>query len=134
MGAGREAFRLCFVRPMKNDPYLTEAVCRRYCRFFRAGVKEELSCAGYDFFRDRVSGERLREWVAAVDPARRGTPADQAAAALALCGACGFRAADCDFQARPRPADAVPCGGYILLCHLLAAQVPGLHEALDQEA
>lgn len=133
MGAGRESFRLCFVRPMKNQPELTETVCRRFCRFFKPGIKEELSCAGYNFFRDRVEAERLQKWMAAVDPARPWKPADQAAAALTLCGVCGFRAADCDFQARPRPAGAVPCGGYILLCHLLAAKVPELNEALDRE-
>jgi hypothetical protein len=118
---------------MKNDPDLTEMVCRRFCRFFRPGVKEELSCAGYNFFRDRVGGARLREWLAAVDPARAGTPADRAAAAMTLCGGCEFRAADCDFQAEPQKPEAAPCGGYVLLCHLLAAQVPGIREALDQE-
>ena len=118
---------------MKNDPDLTEAVCRRFCRFFRPGSKEDLSCAGYNFFRDRVGGVRLREWMAAVDPARPWRPADQAVAAMALCGECAFRAEACDFQAQPRRADAVPCGGYLLLCHLLSAKVPGLDDALAAE-
>jgi len=118
---------------MKNNPELTEEVCQRYCRFFKPGVKEELSCAGYNFFRDRVGGARLRQWVRAIKPDRPWAGAEPAVAAMALCGDCEFRAEACDFQAQPRKPDAVPCGGYILLCHLLAAKVPGLDEVLDEE-
>ncbi len=35
-----------------------------------------------------------------------------------VCGPCPFRDGGCDFRAPVRPADAEPCGGYILLCIL----------------
>lgn len=119
---------------MKDIPELVHLVCAGYCRFYRPGEKEELSCSGYDFFRDRVGPERLGAWVRAVDPIRPWSPAHQALSTMTLCRECVFRTEDCDFQARPRKPGAAPCGGYALLCHLLAASVEGLHELLAEEA
>ena len=117
---------------MKSEPALVALLCRAHCRFFREGAKEELSCQGYDFFRDRVKLERLRRWIKQVPPAGPGSTEHRARAERILCDRCDFQAEDCDYQADPPVAGAVPCGGYILFCHLLAAGAEGWEELVRE--
>jgi hypothetical protein len=101
---------------MKDDRPLTELVCRRWCRFYRESAKEELTCAGYDFFRGRLKPDAVSGLAGAEEPIGHDPRIERV-----LCARCGFRAEDCDFMAEPAPAGAVPCGGYVLLARLLAA-------------
>ena len=94
-------------------------ICRPFCKFFREEEKEEMACQGAQVIEQMVRRKRL-------DPAslpRNGkTPSlwknrDPLLAAH-VCQHCPFRAEDCDYQSSGPPADAEPCGGYILLCLL----------------
>jgi hypothetical protein len=92
-------------------------ICRPFCCFFRPGEKEELACQG------ALVAERLVA-CGLLDPSflpggeKKTASVWQASDMLLearVCGPCPFRDGGCDFRAPVRPADAEPCGGYILL-------------------
>ncbi len=94
-----------------------EYICRPFCSFFRPGEKEELACQG------ALVVERLAE-KGVIDPSvlpggewKRGDlwQVNDALLGEMVCGRCPFRDDGCDYRAPLRPADAEPCGGYILL-------------------
>src|SRR3990172_7051115 len=114
---------------MKDRADLVALVCAPHCRFYRAGEKENLSCGGYEFFRERWQ-ERVATKVAPTEVVRemaralaaRGRPPerfehDERIEAV-LCACCEFREEDCDFMSGQNIPGAAPCGGYVLLCLL----------------
>lgn len=120
---------------MKDLDFLTKLVCAPHCRFYRPGEKEELSCAGYEFFRNRLSpelGKILSERFSASRPPDRfeHVPALEER----ICADCPFREEDCDFMSGIEMEDAVPCGGYMLLALMLAAGLDPAREWLDEDA
>jgi hypothetical protein len=112
---------------MKDRDDLIALVCAPHCRFYRRGEKEELSCGGYEFFRERlrarVAAEAARTEMKAL--AERGRPPERfehdERIELRLCAACSFREEDCDFMSGEEVAGSVPCGGYVLLALLIAS-------------
>lgn len=107
---------------VKDDQELVRIVCERNCRFYKPGEKEEMTCRGYDFLADVMEGQGPRSRAAIVvkgmSPPKR-FEHDPRIEAL-LCGGCDFRKEDCDFMSGEEIADAVPCGGYVLIARLLA--------------
>ena len=94
-------------------------LCRYHCAYYRAGVREELTCQGALVVDNLVRRGRLRiaelpDGAFPAPPAARLPLLDER-----ICRPCEFRAADCDFQARPPIPDSLPCGGYRLLAMLL---------------
>ena len=119
---------------MKTPKEITELVCVPHCRFYRPGEKEELSCAGYDFFSTRLDQEKITR--AARDVAAQARPPQRfdhnPRIEALLCKQCEFRTEDCDFMGGEDIPDAVPCGGYVLLARLLAAGLPEAEEWLNE--
>lgn len=116
---------------MKDRPEIVKLVCQPHCRFFRPGAKEDLSCRGFDVIAARATPSQVNKWIemfAATLPPDSFSHDEQIE--KILCAACAFRAADCDFQDPAGPKDAVPCGGYVLLCRLCAAGVTEVREWL----
>ena len=121
---------------MKSKEEITALVCAPHCRFYKPGEKEELSCAGYDFFvrlmDNDIAAEAARTLDAASALAEKARPPERfehnARIETAICTGCEFREEDCEFMGGRDIADAAPCGGYVLLARLLAA---GLREAQD---
>jgi hypothetical protein len=117
---------------------IKQYICRPFCSFYREGVKEELICYGA-----RLIENLLQQGVVRVTE----LPGDGHGFSLvcaaqesfldnAVCALCAFRREDCDFRSQPRPADAEPCGGYILIDLLLQKGVlspADLTECRDEE-
>ena len=119
---------------MKDSSDLTRLICAPHCRFFRPGTKEELSCAGYEFFRRRLDNQEAARAARALAATAAPPPSFARDPRLEkiLCAACDFCEADCDFMSNDVP-DAVPCGGYVLLARLLAAGCSAAEEWLHEE-
>jgi hypothetical protein len=103
----------------KND--IKDFVCKPFCSFYREGAKEELICDGARLLEILMKKKVLSlEAIADVKPALSLDSVKSTAAGDAICRDCPFLRDDCDFRSEAPPADAEPCGGFILLA-LLAA-------------
>ncbi len=97
----------------------SDYICRPYCMFFREGEKEEMACRAARAVQWLVESGRI-------DPAGiAGFEKDPAVwkkydapFAISLCQPCEFRENDCEYREAAPPADAEPCGGFILLALL----------------
>lgn len=97
-------------------------VCKPFCAFYREGEKEDLMCNGA-----RLLEILLNKGILSLDAATGIKPGScmaangNAAMEEAVCRKCPFRPDGCDFRSQSPPADAEPCGGYLLL-ELLAGK------------
>jgi hypothetical protein len=98
-----------------RKPDLKQAVCLRFCSYYKPGRNEELACRGY------LVLERLA--VQGIPISRtKGEPRDRAGEDIlvrTLCMACPFHEQDCDFMEN---SSLPPCGGFLLLTQLLASK------------
>lgn len=92
-------------------------LCRPFCAFFRAGVKEEMACQGALVLAELVQRGRLtpEQFPAPAARERRLWRKEDRALERVLCLPCPFAADDCDFHSSLRSAATQPCGGYLLL-------------------
>ena len=99
-------------------------ICQPWCMFFVAGEKEEMACLGARVAERLLAAGRIdAAHVNAAEKNRSVWEARRQDLGEILCGKCEFRAEDCDFQS-PHPADDLePCGGYIVLAHLLENRI-----------
>lgn len=120
---------------MKDKEKITDLVCRQYCRFYKPGEKEEMSCAGYAFFARRLSKELIDELAQNPGDTRslKKFEHDPKVEAV-LCASCPFFEDGCDFVNEEPVVGAVPCGGYMLLKCLLAAGNKQVEEWLEAES
>lgn len=88
-------------------------VCKKFCKFYKPGKKEEMKCGTYDFLsRNLTRGELLLA-------CRYTGPSDRAMdreISSMICSRCDFREDGCDYRdglAFP------PCGGYMVVESLL---------------
>jgi hypothetical protein len=98
---------------MKIKGILTQKVCLQYCSYYKPGKDEALACRGYS-----VVERFLREGkILALDGhGRERKPGTAELMIKAMCTACDFFEQDCDFM---QDRSAPPCGGFVLLEHLL---------------
>ena len=113
-----------------------EHICRPFCSFFRAGEKEELACRGALVVERLVVGGMIDPAVLPGSEWKRSDlwQVNDPLLGKMVCGRCPFRDGECDYRAAERPADAEPCGGYILLRVLRktgAVSADALREACD---
>jgi hypothetical protein len=122
-----------------KDAALAEQVCLRFCTYFKNGKNEELTCMGFRVVQKLLSG--------GIDIpfhciGNRANPSTEEILVSCLCVVCPFFENDCDFAASrtgtlnslpftaTRKVDGdsscpvekespPPCGGFIVLGHLL---------------
>jgi len=90
-------------------------ICRPYCAFFKEGQKEEMACGAAMAVatlvdRGLLSSESFPE-PGSVDDVLNDDPL----LFDLICRPCPFVLDGCDFRLPTPPADAVPCGGFVLL-------------------
>lgn len=106
---------------------LKNALCMRYCRYYKPGKAEDLACMGYTV-ADRLAEEGID---LCLSDGRQPSVAMQGrevrdVLVQSICRSCPFSPLDCDFMALRRgepvgaPEEAVPCGGFLFLGDLLA--------------
>lgn len=97
----------------------SDYICRPYCMFFKPGQKEEMACRGARAVESLVAGGRISaDGLAGYRKDPDVWRKYDARFAVPLCQPCEFRAEDCEFREASPPADAEPCGGFILLALL----------------
>lgn len=93
-------------------------LCANFCAYYKPGKKEGLACEGFRVVR------RLLEEGRPVSFAKRGTHKGRTGSAgmlrATMCTNCAFSEAGCDFLLTN--GEAQPCGGFVLLRHLLDEQ------------
>ncbi|MHB8881244.1 MAG: cupin domain-containing protein [Thermodesulfovibrionales bacterium] len=93
---------------------LQQELCENHCAYYRPGKDETLACLGYlilESLQDRGSSLSFKKREKPYSP----LAADQLQ--KIICTACPFYDGDCDFVLRVEKAE--PCGGFVLLSHLL---------------
>jgi len=93
-------------------------LCQNLCQYYKPGKNEELACQGFIVVHRLIGkGKRLSQ----EKPKRAAAPDTRTADGLKerVCAVCSFREADCDFILSGGTAS--PCGGYVLLLHLLGS-------------
>lgn len=108
--------------PMRLKKRLRNLVCKRYCIFFKPGVKDDLACQGLLFLeksleRELLSWELLSSLYHPL-PSLQEYPFDSILK-KELCQLCPFLPDGCDFRHRTISTNAPPCGGYLILQNLI---------------
>ncbi|GAB4483521.1 MAG: hypothetical protein OHK006_04780 [Thermodesulfovibrionales bacterium] len=118
-----------------KESLVGDAVCRKFCTYYKPSSPEELACRGFAV-AEILHGRGLISLPDEVQADAADVFADEELAAglvRTLCAACEFQEADCDFAEDVRAG--VPfrkartaCGGYLFLARLVS------RGALDPEA
>jgi hypothetical protein len=93
---------------------IEQKLCRTFCSFYKWDKDDELACLGFRVI-ERLLSER-REVLFDVPSCMPG-PGAREMLVVRLCPKCPYHASDCDFAAKVQ--DARPCGGFVVLGHLL---------------
>jgi hypothetical protein len=107
---------------------MREDLCKKFCIYFNPSKKEKLACEGFAVIEKL---NKIGKPVAFDEPDTMHDYASQKMLIQALCTHCPFYQDDCDFilaasshpfheDERQRP---LPCGGFILLTHLLESKI-----------
>lgn len=110
--------------PCADTALLVAAVCAALCDYYKPGKIEPERCGGYRWLAEALAACRLApDWGAALKEPSGAALEHDRALGEAVCAACPFRAADCDYRDPAPPAGATPCGGLRALDRLLARRV-----------
>jgi len=101
---------------IKNEA-LVRVLCLPFCVYYKPGKNEELLCRGALVVKRLMQSDR--DVIPEVANLANSNEAVPELMARVLCGDCDFREHDCDFA---QDRQARPCGGYILLSHLLSTR------------
>ena len=102
-----------------------ERLCRTFCRYYKPEKKEELVCRGFLVVDKLLREGRKISFLAFKDEI---SPSVQETLELNLCIPCAFHADDCDFA---RHKESPPCGGFLLLGHLLEIKAVSVDNLKD---
>jgi hypothetical protein len=99
----------------------SDYICRPYCVFFREGQKEEMACGGAVTAARIVGARNIPTGeIASLTPEQADMDEKDDLLDALVCRSCPFVIDGCDFRSEEPQADAVPCGGFILLVLLLS--------------
>jgi len=95
---------------------LKQMICLPLCAYYKPDKNEELTCKGYQVVKQLQQQGRT---LAGEAPGAAADHATREMLVQKMCMTCDFHEQDCDFMI---DRAAKPCGGFILLVQLLAAQ------------
>jgi hypothetical protein len=107
-----------------NEKSLIEEICVKYCPYYKPSKDEALGCRGLIVVRQLIQKGRIVPIEQSGLPIQDGhSGGDSAALNLIrnMCPRCEFHEKDCAFAAKE--AGSSPCGGFIVLRHLLEADI-----------
>lgn len=102
---------------MKKRSNLDATLCENFCTYYKPGKNEEFACEGFVVVH-RLIGRGKEISLKKRKTAKQAAAAEDALRA-SMCGNCSFHESDCDYILTR--GKAVPCGGFMLLSHHLAA-------------
>ena len=103
---------------MKKKTSGAPPVCLNFCTYYKPGKNEDLQCQGFVVVQGLIKrGKQFSQH----KPGIPAIPDAEAKEGLRqrVCLVCSFHAEDCDFILTN--GNAPPCGGYLLLSHLLGS-------------
>jgi radical SAM protein with 4Fe4S-binding SPASM domain len=104
----------------KGKEKLIDMVCRPWCAYFKPDrIDPDEECGPLAVIRDLIDARP--ELADDSGPRERSSAEALTDTAAAVCPACPYRAADCDFADPDGPPDAPPCGGLAWLAGRLQA-------------
>lgn len=93
-------------------------LCKNFCSYYKPSKKEELGCQGFIIVERLINkGQKIPFTKSRADVG----PLTEKKLIKVLCTACPFHEDGCDFAEKKK--DAPPCGGFILLGHLLDGKI-----------
>jgi hypothetical protein len=101
-----------------TDVELINKLCLKFCPYYKPSKDEELACMAY------IVLERLMEKgdkIPFEKPGKAVATSTVETLAENLCVVCPFHENDCDFAERKE--NALPCGGFTLLGHLIEEKI-----------
>jgi len=101
-----------------KDISLHKKLCANFCQYYKPSKNEDLACMGF-LIVERMLKEGMDipfdKSERILDPATEGTLIQN------VCVLCPFYESDCDFV--KQRGKSLPCGGFVLLGHLLEEKV-----------
>jgi hypothetical protein len=108
-----------------NETNLRKKLCQTFCKYYKPSKKEEISCEGYRLTERLIlKGTRVPFDRCDRDLHRL----TQETLVQAMCTFCPFYENDCDFV---QHKESPPCGGFLLLGHLLETEVISIDNIKD---
>lgn len=108
-----------------NKADIRNKLCRNFCKYYKPSKKEEFACIGF-LAIERLIGRGKRIPFRAFK--ERMHLLTQEVLIKNLCVLCPFYEDDCDFV---RQKGAPPCGGFLLLGHLLETKAISIDNIRD---
>lgn len=93
-----------------NEAIRRRIICRGFCSFYKPRKNNSFRCGTYDFLKETLSTDELRE--AALAAIRRLDYSRDKEIKHIICDRCAFLADGCDFRMGRR---SPPCGGYVIV-------------------
>ncbi len=103
-------------RPTKKE--FSDFICRPYCVFFKEGQKEDMACGGALAIMKLIESGVLSVESLPESSNESDTGNSDPFLFELVCRSCPFVLDGCDFRLPTPPADAVACGGFVLLALL----------------
>ena len=101
-----------------NKSNLNKKLCEKFCSYYKPSKDKELTCKGFTVIEKLIKNGREISF----NKSEKKVSASTGEKLIGnMCVACSFREDGCDFAAGKK--DAAPCGGFILLGHLLDGKI-----------
>jgi len=93
---------------------MEQAICKKFCSFYKPGKKEDLKCGSFAFLSLHLTEREIRR-AASSAPVTYSFSEDSAIKDM-VCQKCDFLVDGCDYR---DGVGKTPCGGYAVVEHLL---------------
>lgn len=103
-------------------------LCENFCSYYKPSKEAELSCRGFVVVKELIKTGRQVPFDVSK---RRSSPLTEEALRKVLCPTCPFYEDDCDFILQK--GEALPCGGFIILGHVIERGIIGVDDVRDIE-
>lgn len=110
----------------KKRANIQKKLCKTFCYYYKPGKGHDLACMGFHVVERLIKKGREISFQA-ID--RTLSAETQGMLIRNMCNACSFYAGDCDFVQRKKGSP--PCGGFLLLGHLLETDMVTIDNIKD---
>jgi len=107
---------------------LRDYLCSNFCAYYKPSKDEEPACRGSLVLKRLLENGKN---ISFEKSAKRSSPLTEGVLRKVLCLTCPFYEGDCDFILQE--GEALPCGGFIFLGHLIERGIIGVDDVRDIE-
>ena len=106
---------------------LEEKLCLNFCPYYKPGKMNELACMGFLVLERLI---KKGKEIAFEKSDKKLYAATERTLIQHMCIRCSFYESDCDFIQKKEKA--LPCGGFILLGHLLETKIIAIDDIINR--